>query len=118
MTGVQTCALPISRNLPLFDRLPSAFGQGRPADAVHIEPITERLIFFRVRAKAQHVTIWIFDLHLQSPRIICGRIANLRARRLIFLMQSLDVLTVDPYPASGMSLVSFTEKQPAPATRD
>ena len=86
-----------------------------PADAVHIQPITDGRFFFRLRATAENVAIGIFDLHFVGPRIVCGEVADFGACAAIFFEESVCVAYANPDPGAGVSLIALGEKDGAAA---
>src|SRR3954462_14142992 len=75
--------------LILLDSFPSPDRGRRPAHAVHVEPLSGWLILYRFGTHPQNVPVRVFHLDLQSPRIVCRLMPNVRTRRPQLLHQFL-----------------------------
>src|SRR5579863_968076 len=102
----------------LADSCPAASPRRGPAHAVHVEPGAGGLVFFGSGARAQDVSIWMLDLHVHCPGLVGREIADGGAGDAQLLIHGFDVMSVDPYPGSGIALVALAEEEAAPAAGD
>src|ERR1700734_253343 len=84
-----------------------------PTNAVGVAPDAEGFVFLGIGAEAQDVAVEVFDLHLQRPLEILGRVADFCAGCFILTMQSASVLYADPYPHAVLALVVVGQKNRA-----
>jgi hypothetical protein len=77
---------------------PDAVGGLSPHVAVPVEPFTDAEARLRFGTHAQHVAAEIFDLHLASPRIVSGWMADFGAPAIVFLEEGFRVADADPDP--------------------
>lgn len=98
-----------------FCSFPSALRLGQPALTLHVQPFSSRLVFLIIGAHSEHVSVEILDLHLAGPRVVRGRMADLRSGAAILFQQGISILDADPNPRAGMALVAFAQKNVASA---
>src|SRR5271170_6744260 len=106
------------RELSSLDPLVPLIPQMSPPNPGRIPKDAKRLIFLRVGADAQDVSVEIFDLHLERPLEVLRRIPDSCARRDIPIVQGADILHADPYPHMRLALVVTGQKDGAPIARN
>jgi len=89
-----------------------------PTNTVSIPPYPEGLVFLRIRPDAQDVPVEVFDLHLQRPLEIVGRVSDFCAGRHILSVQCADISHADPYPYARLALVVIGQEDGALFSRD
>src|SRR5262249_10944812 len=72
-------------------------------------PSRERLARLWLGSEAENVPVGIFHLHLQCPRVVRGRVANLSAGGTVLLVKSLHIFDAHPDPGPGLALAPLTE---------
>src|ERR1035438_1272409 len=99
--------------MPSIDALIPLIPQMPPPNAVSIPPYAERLILLRIRPDAQDVAVDVFDLHLERPLEILGRVPDSCAGRHVLTVQCANILHADPYPRARLALVVVGEEDRA-----
>ncbi len=54
---------------------------------------------------AEDITVQVFDLHLEGPLKIVGRVTDSCAGDFVLIVQGADVSHADPYPHAGLALI-------------
>ena len=101
-----------------IDALIPLVPQMSPANPVCISPYAERLILLWIRSDAQDVPVEVFDLHLQCPLEIVGRVPDSCAGRHVVCVQCADILHADPHPHAPLALVVIGQEDGALISRN